>query len=220
VAGYDFDRLRHQLGLLEQPPAAAPAPGTAAPAPDFGAMNAADLAGLKPETLSDEQLGQAWQAAQKLDAQELARKFAQALVARPVRPEQPDRFPWYSFLVQRALAEGDTDKALDYLNEGERVDCEANEGRRRNDYEQRRAQVHAKRGEADLAYDTFQRLIERAPSELKYRGSAVEAMLGLHQSERALRLAEEGLAKARQQNDRDSEQYFLELVEAAKKQRG
>jgi hypothetical protein len=217
VSGYDFDRLRHKLGLTEDRPAA---PAPAGEAPDFGRMSAADLAGVAIEGLTDDQLTQAWQAAQKLDAQELASGFARALVARPVRSEQPDRFAWYSFLSQRALDEGNTEAALNYVNEGERVDGEANESRRRNDYEQRRAQVHVKRGEADQAFDTFARLIERAPSELKYRGTAAEGMLALRQGERARRFAEEGLARARQQNDRDSEQYFLELMEAARKQGG
>ncbi len=66
----------------------------------------------------------------------------------------------------------------------------------------------------------FQRLIDRVPTNLKYRGSAAEAMLSLRQGARALRFAEEGLAAARQQNDRDSEQYLQELVAAAKKQMG
>jgi hypothetical protein len=100
------------------------------------------------------------------------------------------------------------------------VDCEQNEGRRRNDYELRRGQVHVKRGEADAAADVFQRLIERVPDELKYRGSAAEAMLTLKQGERALRFAEDGLAAARQRGDRDSEQYLQELAGAAKRQLG
>jgi predicted Zn-dependent protease len=110
------------------------------------------------------------------------------------------------------------DDALDAVNEGEKSDCEANEGKRRNDYELRRGQVHAKRGEVDQAGDVFQRLIERVPSNLRYNGSAAEAMLALKQPVRALRFAEEGLSKARQQNDRDSEGYLMELAAAAKKQ--
>jgi tetratricopeptide (TPR) repeat protein len=214
VSGYDFDRLRRQLGL------AAGAPAEAAAGPDIGALSAADLTALEMESLSDAQLTQAWQTAQKHGADELAGAFARALVARPVCPEQPDRFPWYSFLAQRALAEGKTDEALSLVSEGERVDAEANEGRRRNDYEQRRAQVYVKRGEADQAHDTYARLIERVPAELRYRTSAAEAMLSLRQGPRARRFAEEGLVKARQQNNRDAEQQLLELVEAAKKQGG
>jgi hypothetical protein len=207
IGNYDFDRLRRKLGLLEAPA-------------DVSAMGAAELGGLRVEGLPDEQLEQAYQAAQKLDAGDLAAHFARALVARPPRPEHPDRYPWFAYLTQHALRAGHTDEALDYVNEGERVDCEQNQGRRRDDYELRRGQVHVKRGEADAAQDVFQRLIERVPSNVKYRGSAAEAMLSLKQGARALRFAEDGLAAARQQNDRDSEQYLLELVAAAKKQMG
>jgi len=183
-------------------------------------MNAAELAGLKVESMTDEQLEQALTAAQKLDAEDLAVSFARGLTARPPRPDKTDRFPYFAFLTQHALKNGQPDAALDYVNEGERVDCEQNEGRRRNDYELRRGQVHVKRGEADAAADVFQRLIERVPDELKYRGSAAEAMLTLKQAERALRFAEDGLAVARQRGDRDSEQYLQELAEAAKRHLG
>ena len=222
LAGYDFDRLRHKLGLIEGAPAA-PAGGTAAAATgtaDISGMNAAELAGLKIESLTDEQLEQAMAAAQKLDAEDLAVSFARGLTTRPPHPDKTDRFPLFAFLTQHALKNGQPDAALDFVNEGERVDCEQNEGRRRNDYELRRGQVHVKRGEADAATDVFQRLIERIPDELKYRGSAAEAMLTLKQAERALRFAEEGLTLARQRGDRDSEQYLQELAEAAKRQKG
>jgi hypothetical protein len=211
---YDFDRLRRQLGLLEGKPPADGAPG----APDLNALSAAELAGLTPEALADEQLEQAYQAALKQDARDLAGRFGRVLIGRPSSPERPDRFPVYNQLVQQALGEGNTDAALDYVNEGEKADCEHNDGRRRNDYELRRAQIHAKRGEADLANDGFERLIQRVPAELKYPGSAAEAMLSAKQAARAIRFAEQGLAQARQQNNRDSEQYFLELVTAARRQ--
>jgi tetratricopeptide (TPR) repeat protein len=216
VQTYDFDRLRRKLGLLGGAPAA---PGAPAAAADIGALGAAELAAL-PSDLPDGQLEQAYQAALRLDAQDLASRFARELVARPPRPDRPDRAPWYFHLIQRALAEGNTDEALNRVNEGERADAEHNEGRRHNDYEQRRAQVHLKRGEAEQAQEVFDRLLERDPGDLRARGRAAEAMLSLRQGARALRFAEEGLARARQQNDRDSEQYFLELVAAARKQVG
>jgi len=43
-------------------------------------------------------------------------------------------------------------------------------------------------------------------------------MLSARQPVRALQFAEQGLAKAREQNNRDSEGYFMELVAAAKRQ--
>src|SRR5262249_43096417 len=158
------------------------------------------------------QLEQAYQTAHRLDADELTAHFAKALVGRPPRPERPDRYPWYAFLTQKALDEGDADAALDYVNEGQRLDCEHNEGRRAHDYALRRGEVHVKRGEADAAQDVFQRLIERAPANLRYRGLAAEAMLTLKQGARALQFAEAGLAAARQSNDRDSEQHLMELA--------
>jgi tetratricopeptide (TPR) repeat protein len=211
---YDFDRLRRKLGLFQ----AAPMPG-GAPA-DIAALSAAELAGLGVENLSDDQLEQAYQAAQKLDARELAERFAKVLVSRPARAERPDRYTWFNYLINQALAQGNSESALDYVNAGEKADCEHNEGRRRNDYELRRAQIQTRRGELDAAQDVFDRLIERVPSELRFRSGAAEAMLSARQGARALRFAEEGLAKARQQNNRDSEQHFLELVAAAKKQAG
>jgi hypothetical protein len=211
VSSYDFDRLRRKLGLLGAPAAPAGA------APDIAGMGAAELGRLDAAQLSIEQLEQAYQAAHKLDAQELAANFAQALVARPPQPERPDRFPWYSYLLQRALQQGELGAALDYVNEGEKADCEQNEGRRRNDYELRRGQVHARRGEAEAAEDVFRRLIDRVPGNFRYRGAAAEAMLSLKQPARALRFAEEGVTAARQANDRDSEQYLQELADAARK---
>jgi tetratricopeptide (TPR) repeat protein len=217
LAGYDFDRLRRKLGLLSGEAAAATPTGAT---PEISSLGAAELAGLKVESLGEEQLEQAFQTAQKLDAQELAQHFAQALLSRPSGPGRGDRYSVYSYLIQRSLKDGALDAALDHVNEGEKADCEQNEGRRRNDYELRRAQVHTKRGEAEQAEDVYRRLIERSPSEMKYRGGAAEAMLTLKQGARALRFAEEGLQEARKQKDRDSEQYLLELAGAARKQMG
>jgi tetratricopeptide (TPR) repeat protein len=214
--GYDFDRVRRKLGLLA---GAAPAAAGAAPA-DVTALGAPELAALKVEELSDEQLRQAFQTAQRLDAHEIGTHFARALVARPADGADADRYPYFSYLIERALAVGNTAEALDTINEGEKADCEQNEGRRRNDYELRRGKVHARRGEANEAHDVFERLIQRDPTNMKTRSAAAEAMLSLRQGQRALRFAEEGLAQARKQNDRDSEGHLMELVAAAKKQGG
>ncbi len=181
-------------------------------------MSAGELSALKTDDLADDKLGLAYQAALKLDARELASHFARALVARPPRPEQPDRFPWYAHLIQSSSAEGDTEAALNYVNEGEKADSEQNQGHRRNDYELRRAQIHCKRNETDRAHEIFTALIDRAPAELRYPGNAAEAMLSAHRPDHALPFAEKGLTKARAQNNRDSEQYFMELVAAAKRQ--
>jgi tetratricopeptide (TPR) repeat protein len=218
----DFDRLRRKLGIE-----GGAASGVQAPQPsstngeiDIEGMGAAELAKLTPNDLSNDQIDRAFQTAKRLDAQELAGRFAQAFVERPVDQAKPDRLAWYAFLVSQALGQGDTEAALGYVDEGEKADCEQNEGRRRNDYELRRGQVLGKRGDSTAAKEVFQRLIDRVPGELRYRGTAAETMLTMKQPVEALRFAEQGLAKAREKNDRDSEQYFMELVAAAKKQAG
>jgi tetratricopeptide (TPR) repeat protein len=209
---YDFDQLRRKLNLI------AGAAATTAAAPDIGAMSAAELAALNAETLSATQLEEAFQTAQKLDARDLAGNLAHALVTRPARADKPDRYTWHNHLIQLAVTQGAWDTALDRVKEGERDDCEHNEGRRRNDYELRRGQIQAKQGAFDQAQDAFDRLIGRAPNELKVRASAAEAMLSARQAERALKYAEAGLAEARKQNSRDFEGHFQELAEAARRQ--
>jgi hypothetical protein len=221
----DFSRLTHKLGLDVAPSpqaSALPAPATvtgleASPPRDIAAMNAAELAGLAPAGLSAAEVEQAFQAALKLDARDLAAKFAADLVARPPYAERPDRFALFQFLINQSLAQKDAVAALDRVNEGEKDDCENNGGKRRNDYELRRAQVHAKGGEFDQAEQVFDHLIARIPSELNVRVSAAEAMLSARQGARARKYAEQGLAEALKQNNRDLEGHFRELVAAAQK---
>ncbi|MBY0527105.1 MAG: tetratricopeptide repeat protein [Gemmataceae bacterium] len=212
---YDFGRLRRKLGLSTG--AEAPAAASAAAKRDIRGMGASELATLPTEGIEDDDLDEAFQTALRLDARELAGKFAKALVALPAG-KKPDRYPWYIHLVNAAMTEGNTDAALNFLSLGEQSDASQNEGRRQNDYALRRGQVHAKRGEADVAQEVFDRLIERAPTELRYRGTATEAMLSARQGAKALKFAEAGLAKARELQNRDSEHYFLELATAARKQ--
>ena len=216
---YDFGRLRNKLGLSDVSHAGAPAQSST-PAMDIGAMNAAQLAGLKSDSLSDEQVEQAYRVAQQLDAHELAGHFATSLLSRKPQAGKTDRFPIYNYLVQRSLSDGNTASALDHVNEGEKADCEHNEGQRRNDFELRRGQILVKRGEADAATDVFERLIARVPDEMRYRATAAESMLAIKKGSLALKFAEEGLAKARAANNRDSENHFMELVGAARKQVG
>jgi tetratricopeptide (TPR) repeat protein len=212
---YDFDRLRRKVGLLAGGAnATASAPATL----DISAFGAADLAALNAEVLSVSELEQAFQTAKKVDAAELAGKFAKLLLTRPPTPESPDRYAAANHLVQAALVEGNTDAALAAVAQGEKLDSEHNSGKHANDYMLRRGQLYAKRGEIDQALTAFDQLIAQAPGELRYRGSAVEYLLAAKQPAKALQFAEEGVKKSREQNNRDSEQYFMELASAAKKQ--
>src|SRR5439155_15739829 len=66
---YDFARLRNKLGLGAGDGAAAVSTGGAI---DFSALSAAELAALPAESLTDNQAEQAYHAAVKLYARELA----------------------------------------------------------------------------------------------------------------------------------------------------
>jgi tetratricopeptide (TPR) repeat protein len=208
---YDFERLRHKLGLDSAPPP---------PVIDFSAMSSADLGGMNLEEFTIGQLEQAHRAAVKLDANELARHFVQTLIARPADPAKPDLFVHFKFLIDQAQTSGDWASALKFADEGQQADRDRNEGKRQNDYDLRKGQLHAKRADADKAEEVFDQLIARVPNELKYRGTAAEAMLGMRKGGKAMKFAEAGLSEARKQNNRDMEAYFMELVAAAKKQGG
>ncbi len=205
---YDFSRLRQLLHLDTEPPP---------PAIDFTSMSAADLAELDLDTLSGEQLERAFRMAVNLDARPLARKFVDAILSRPADPQRPDLYPFYKYLIDQAQTQADWEQALRFVEAGLRADAERNQGLRRNDYEVRRAQLLAKKGDAEKAAQTFQEVIDRVPNEPKYRGTAAEAMLSLRQGKRALNFAEGGLEVARKVGNRDLEAYFKELVSAAQR---
>ncbi|MBI3823474.1 MAG: tetratricopeptide repeat protein [Planctomycetes bacterium] len=209
---YDFQRLSRKLGLSEGAPVAADGAK-----PDIAAMNAAELANLKTDTLSSAELDQAYQTAVKLDAKEIAGTFAAQLVERPAYPERPDRFPLFQLLINQATGQGNLDAALDQLNAGESDDCKNNEGRRRNEYEFRLAQLHAKRGEFDDAERVYDALIARVPTEINYRVNAAETMISARQKAKAAKYAKDGLAAALKANNRDLEGHFKELMAAAQK---
>src|SRR5262249_4862546 len=100
VSTYDFGRLRRKLGLTAGASSALSAAGAGmAAARDISARGAPEFAGLQAELLGPAELEQAWQAAQKRDANELAVRFAKALAARPAAPARPDRYPVFNYLT-------------------------------------------------------------------------------------------------------------------------
>lgn len=209
---YDFDRLRHKLGL--------PTLKTLAPAAekrDLHAMSAAELSGLEAASLSDAELEQAYQAAKRLDANLIAARFAETLLARPAVAGGADRYPMFQHLIQTALQEGEGIKAKEWLDAGLQYDCQNNEGRRRNDYELSRARMHLSLKEPQQAYEAFQQLTQRVPSNLDYLGKAAEAMLSAGMKDKAAQFAEQGLQRAKTSSSRDHARYFEDLLAAAKK---
>ena len=214
---YDFGRLRRKLGLGGSDAPSLPA---SVAGPKIDELSVAELAGLESAQLSNVQLDQAFRASLLLDARDLAGKFARLAVDRPVDPAIPDRYSYFNHLIQLAQAENDIGAVMTLLDEAGKADLDSNEGRRQGDFSLRRAQIHAKRGEVQTAYEVLKNLLASNLGELKYDGPAIEAMLGQKKGAWALEFAETGLVQRRSQNNRDSEQYFMELSEAARKQIG
>lgn len=207
---YDFDRLRRKLGLSAAPP-------VEGAAVDIDTLGTAALAGLNADALSDEHLGQAFRAALRLDAPDLAGKFARLATGRA---SIADRYPFYNHLIRAAREEGKADEVIRLLTEGSEADAATNEGRRKVDYALSRGQALARSGDADGAYSLFKEALAGSPADLRAFATAAETMLGRKQGAKALEFAEAGLKQARAQNSRDGEQQFLELVAAAQKQAG
>lgn len=216
---YDFNRLRQLLGLDGKAPVIA-AVAANSDSRDWTAMSAAELAAVNLQELSEIDLQQALRAGIQLDAQGVADRIARSWIDRQATSDAIDRFAAYQYLISTAQQRRDLDTALEFVEAGEKFDCEHNEGRRRNEYELRRAQLLAKRGDGSAARDAFERLLARIPDDLQIAGTATEAMLGAKQSDAATRFAEHGLSRARELKNRDMEGYFLELADAARRQAG
>lgn len=219
---YDFNRLRHKLGI-EMVAVAAPVPvAVSAPAPvtapapakrDFTAMNAADLGSLAIDELSVAELEDAMKAAIKLDARELAVAFARAGAARPHDAAKPDRYPFFACLMTAALASGDPDGVVRAADDGAKHDAEHNDGKRLNDYALRKVALYAKRGDFDAVDREFDAMLDRNPDDGNLYVKAAETMLSAKQGARAAKYAERGMAKG----NRDLAAACRELLEAAKR---
>lgn len=218
---YDFNRLRHKLGI-EMVSVAAPTP-IAAPEPakapvaaakrDFSTINAAELSALPIESLSLVELEDAMKAAIKLDARELAVAFAKAGVARPHDDSKADRYPFFACLMTAALASGDIDGVFRIAEDGAKHDSEHNAGKRLNDYSLRKAAIMLKRSDFDGAEREFDAMLDRSPNDGNIYVKAAEAMLGAKQGARAAKYADRGM----QLGNRDLQAACRELLEAAKR---
>ena len=86
-------------------------------------------------------------AALKLDARELAVRFAQAGADKPADPAKPDRYPFYAALITGALSEGDTaDGPEGTPRTGRRTTPNTTPASGPTSSGCKKAQLHAKRG--------------------------------------------------------------------------
>ncbi len=227
---YDFNNLRHKLGLEyisaappevnvpAEVPAAIPQPAETTPKKrDFSTMNVSELATMDVAALSVDELEQAMRAAVKLDARELAVAFAQAGLTKPFDTARPDRYPLFATAITGAAAAGEIARAAELIDQGAKYDAEHNAGARATDYRLRKAQLFVKAKDAEKAAAEFDAIVAAHPDEGKFYTSAAEEMLRLKAADKALHFAEAGLEAAGRTGNRDLEGHCHELVEAAKR---
>jgi tetratricopeptide (TPR) repeat protein len=230
IAVYNFNTLRHKLGAELQAAGVAPTlnvpetplvlgePKPAAPVkPNFTALNVSELAGVNLEPLSIAELEEGMRASLKLDAKEIAVKYARAGVAKPFDNAKPDRYPLYAVAITGAIAEGNLDLAIKTVSDGMTDDGYHNQGKRMGEYAVQKARLLARSGKLDLAATEFENLLAKHPDEPKFYITAIETMLSAKQPAQALKFAERGLEKAKTLNNRDLDGACRELREAAER---
>jgi len=227
---YDFDRLRHKLGVELKAAGNAPtlhvpeckpaevAAASAAPLKiDFTAMNIAELAGIDLSKLTVAELEDGMRAAMKLDAREIAVKYAKVGAAKPADAAKPDRYPLFACAITATLADGDIPAALAIAEAGAKDDAANHQGKRASEYGVQNGKLYARSGRILEAVGEFDTLLDRTDEEPRFLIVAVEAMLSAKQPAHALKYVERGLAKAKSSGNRDLEGACLELGEAAKR---
>jgi tetratricopeptide (TPR) repeat protein len=227
---YDFNRLRHKLGAEPQAAGDAPSltvpetpivvgePKPATPAkPDFAAMSAADLAAVNLDTLTVAEVEEGMRAAMKLDAKEIAAKYARAGTAKPFDAARPDRFPLHAVAVTAAVADRDFDGAIKLVTDGMTDDGYHNQGKRMGDYAVQKARLLARSDRPAEAVAELDALLAKRSDEGKYYVAAAELMLSAKRPDDAQRYAEMGVAAGNRLGNRDLVGECHELAEAAKR---
>jgi hypothetical protein len=201
-----MDELRRKLGLTGD------AAGTADGPTKVTAMSTAELAWLDVEQLSDENLKEAFTAAKRLDANEIATKMAQAIVTRATHAEGQDVFLYDQHLIFQLLGEDRIERAYAGTLKALERDAKLNAGKRSIDYRKLRVKVllAGKRlAEAKLDLD---KLLAEKGDDLDLHVFAVEEVLRFGHKEAAAKYAAAGQQAARRQGDRDRLGFFEEIV--------
>ena len=206
-------------GEAAQPDRLTPAARPTTPA-DFAAMSAADLAGVDPKSLTAVAAEDAMRAALKLDARELAVRFAKAGSDQPADPARPDRYPLFACLIAGALGDGDPAAALAHADTGLAYDAQHNDGKRFAEFGVQRGKLLARLNKPDEAAAAFDAVLASHPDDGKFYVVATEAMLSAKQGAKAAGFAGRGLEAARRSGNRDLEGACKELAEAAKRMGG
>ncbi|MFO0813419.1 MAG: tetratricopeptide repeat protein [Gemmatales bacterium] len=203
---YSMDELRHKLSLDQAGSATegeAPAATTS-----ITAMNNAELAAIAVDSASEEELKQAFTTARRLDANELATKFAQALVNQAANKQDADCFIYDQHIIYQLLGEDRVERAYVNILKALERDAKLNAGRRSLDYRKLRLKVLLAGKRVQEARADLDKLLAEKGEDLDLFVFATEELLRFGHKELAGKYAGMGKLVASRKNDRDRLSFF------------
>ena len=191
----------------ERAPTESEAPATAS----VGSMNAAELATVNVETLSDDDVKNAFTSAKRLDANELATRFAQALGSRAATTPGQDCFIYDQHIIFQLLGEDRVERAYVSTLKALERDAKLNDGKRSIDYRKLRLKVLLAGKRLSEARHDLDKLLADKGEDLDLFVFAVEELLRFGHKDLASKYAGMGKLVAARKNERDRLSYFEEI---------
>jgi tetratricopeptide (TPR) repeat protein len=202
--GYPFDRLRRRLGLELVVP-------VAVDHEDLTCACGAELDQLDPAALDDLRLADAFESAAGLADDARTVRFAAALARRPApRLTRLDLAALFAPLVRQAMAAGQPETALDWLDRAHSLEPGPSRGQRT--FAIWRAEVQARGGDPDAALATYQDLLDAPRSDAALALDAAETLLDNGYEGHALTLLRQAHDQACQAGDSTTAQRAGALI--------
>jgi tetratricopeptide (TPR) repeat protein len=215
-SGYNFDRLRHKLGLPIRGSGLADHadPTSASGDVDVSVYSAAQLAALDPAKLDDMVLVQAYRAAIHLDVPQTANRLAEHLAQRESVSQLIDMNGVFRRLIQDAQRSksGDVGELIARARAYDARHYAQREAAMLDYWEARHQLQTGPKGDAVKALCS---LSEKHPDRLDVAASAVESLLSAGEYGVARDLAEKGLVKAERDRNADYQSRFRDYVREA-----
>jgi tetratricopeptide (TPR) repeat protein len=208
---YSMDNLRHKLGLDQAAPTLEGTSPTGT-ASSITAMNAAELAALPIDGASEEDLKQAFTAAKRLDANDLATKFATALVTQAATKPDADCFLYDQHIIYQLLGEDRVERAFVNIVKALERDAKLNAGRRSLDYRKLRLKVLLAGKRVQEARADFDKLLADKGDDLDLLVFGTEEFARFGHKDLAGKYASVGKQLATKKNDRDRLGFFETMV--------
>lgn len=206
---YTMEDLRRKLNLNGGGETSSNA---SSPVTVIGAMSAAELAAMNLETASDEDLANAFSAARRLDANDLATRFAQAIVNRAATSPGADCFIYDQHIIFQLLGEDRVERAYASTLKALDRNAKSNAGKRAIDYRKLLLKVLLSGKRLPEARVELDKLLAEHADNLDLYVFATEELLRFGHKDLAVKYAAAGKQLAAKKNDKDRLGFFEDLL--------